>query len=243
MLRAVAPPPCSTEVPQSPTDPTAVAKSSRSPHALSDSNNSSRPARQHFLELHLLLCNLVSSCVSHTPPTELQTWLSQLDISLTSTAISPPKAQKVTSLLGSEAREVWLRGPETQAALQNVLQRLGQYVAQKQCPFPHVMRAGAVFVPMLVVKELLFPQVQGVYIDQVLQEHKVELRPTTLSEERHLVTLQKRPCSSKLRRLLSLKHLPNIYPDILNLYYHSCVCKSLGELAVSLLAWPLIEPG
>ncbi|XP_055789030.1 uncharacterized protein C15orf39 homolog [Salvelinus fontinalis] len=217
MLRAVAPSPCSTEVPQSPTDPTAVAKS------LSDS--SSRPARQHFLELHLLLCNLVSSCVSHTPPTELQTWLSQLDISLT--AISPPKAQKVTSLLGSEAREVWLRGPETQAALQNVLQRLGQYVAQKQCPFPHVMRAGAVFVPMLVVKELLFPQVQGAYIDQVLQEHKVELRPTTLSEERHLVTLQKRPCSSKLRRLLSLKHLPNIYPDVLNLYYHSCVCKSL----------------
>ncbi|XP_064878250.1 uncharacterized protein C15orf39 homolog isoform X1 [Oncorhynchus nerka] len=228
MLRAVAPPPCSTEVPQSPTDATAVAKSSRSPHALSDSNYSSRPARQHFLELHLLLCNLVSSCVSHTPPTELQTWLSQLDISLTSTAISPPKAQKVTSLLGSEAREVWLRGPETQAALQNVLQRLGQYVAQKQCPFPHVMRAGAVFVPMLVVKELLFPQVQGVYIDQVLQEHKVELRPTTLSEERHLVTLQKRPWSSKLRRLLSLKHLPNIYPDVLNLYYHSCVCKSLG---------------
>ncbi|XP_064786727.1 uncharacterized protein C15orf39 homolog [Oncorhynchus masou masou] len=228
MLRAVAPPPCSTEVPQSPTDATAVAKSSRSPHALSDSNYSSRPARQHFLELHLLLCNLVSSCVSHTSPTELQTWLSQLDISLTSTAISPPKAQKVTSLLGSEAREVWLRGPETQAALQNVLQRLGQYVAQKQCPFPHVMRAGAVFVPMLVVKELLFPQVQGVYIDQVLQEHKVELRPTTLSEERHLVTLQKRPCSSKLRRLLSLKHLPNIYPDVLNLYYHSCVCKSLG---------------
>ncbi|KAM9569842.1 uncharacterized protein C15orf39 homolog isoform 1-T3 [Salvelinus alpinus] len=221
MLRAVAPSPCSTEVPQSPTDPTAVAKS------LSDSIYSSRPARQHFLELHLLLCNLVSSCVSHTPPTELQTWLSQLDISLTSTAISPPKAQKVTSLLGSEAREVWLRGPETQAALQNVLQRLGQYVAQKQCPFPHVMRAGAVFVPMLVVKELLFPQVQGAYIDQVLQEHKVELRPTTLSEERHLLTLQKRPCSSKLRRLLSLKHLPNIYPDVLNLYYHSCVCKSL----------------
>eukprot|EP00063_Salmo_salar_P006752 XP_013981587.1 PREDICTED: uncharacterized protein LOC106561847 [Salmo salar] len=226
MLRPVAPCPRSTEVPHSPTDPTAVAKSS--PHALSDSINSSRPARQHFLELHLLLCNLVSSCVSHTPPTELQTWLSQLDISVISTTISPPKAQKVTSLLGSEAREVWLRGPEIQAALQNVLQRLGQYVAQKHCPFPHVMRTGAVFVPMLVVKELLFPQVQGAYIDQVLQEHKVELRPTTLSEERHLVTLQKRPCSSKLRRLLSLKHLPNIYPDVLNLYYHSCVCKSLG---------------
>ncbi|XP_029615417.1 uncharacterized protein C15orf39 homolog [Salmo trutta] len=226
MLRPVAPCPRSTEVPHSPTDPTAVAKSS--PHALSDSIYSSRPARQHFLELHLLLCNLVSSCVSHTPPTGLQTWLSQLDISVISTAISPPKAQKVTSLLGSEARVVWLRGPEIQAALQNVLQRLGQYVAQKHCPFPHVMRTGAVFVPMLVVKELLFPQVQGAYIDQVLQEHKVELRPTTLSEERHLVTLQKRPCSSKLRRLLSLKHLPNIYPDVLNLYYHSCVCKSLG---------------
>uniref|UniRef100_A0A3P8XAP5 Uncharacterized protein n=1 Tax=Esox lucius TaxID=8010 RepID=A0A3P8XAP5_ESOLU len=224
-------------VPQSPTDPVSVAKSSPSPPALSDGVPSFRPARQHFLELHLSLCKLVSCCVSRTPPTELRVWLSQLD----PTAISPPaKVQKVTSLLGADARAVWLRRPKTQdghgenqeepdpdAALQKVLQRLREYIAQQQCPFPHVMRAGTVFVPMLVVKELLFPQVQGYYIDQVLQEHKVELRPTTLTEERHLVSLQKRPYSSKLRRLLSLKHLLNIYPDVLNLYYHACVCKSL----------------
>ncbi|KAK6317670.1 hypothetical protein J4Q44_G00109610 [Coregonus suidteri] len=169
MLRGIPPSPHSTEVPESPTDPAAVAESCHRPPALSDSLSSSRPARQHFLELHLSLCNLVSSCVSHTPATELQTWLSQLDIYPTSTTSPPPKAQKVTSLLGSGARAVCLRGPETQAALQKVLQRLGQYVAQQQCPFPHVIRAGAVFVPMLVVKALLFPQVQGAYIDQVLQ--------------------------------------------------------------------------
>ncbi|KAL0968882.1 hypothetical protein UPYG_G00273120 [Umbra pygmaea] len=207
-----------------------------SPLTLSD-GFCSRPARQHFLDLHLFLCKLVSSSVSRTPPADLRTWLSQLDSSLTT---PPAKAQKITSLLGCDARAVWLSGPktqegngenqdgqETEAALQKILQRLREYVTQQQCPFPHVMRAGTVFVPMVVLKELLFPQVQGTYIDQVLQEHKVELRPTTLSEERHLVSLQKRPCSSKLRRLLSLKHLPNIYPDVLNLYYHACVCKSL----------------
>ncbi|KAG5273530.1 hypothetical protein AALO_G00152390 [Alosa alosa] len=91
------------------------------------------------------------------------------------------------------------------------------------------MRAGGIFVPMLVVKEGLFPQVHGTFIDQVLQEHRVELRPTTLSEEKHLTQLQKRACSSKLRRLLSLRHLPDIYADVLNLFYYTSVCKALDS--------------
>ncbi|KAK3570739.1 hypothetical protein QTP86_025380 [Hemibagrus guttatus] len=112
-------------------------------------------------------------------------------------------------------------------ALQKVLYQLENYVQIQECPFPHVIRAGAVFIPMLVVKEVLFPQVQGTFIDQVLQEHRVELRPTTLTEERQLTQLHKRAFSSKLRRLLSLKQLPDVYPDVLNLLYYDGVCKFL----------------
>uniref|UniRef100_A0A3Q4AHK2 Uncharacterized protein n=1 Tax=Mola mola TaxID=94237 RepID=A0A3Q4AHK2_MOLML len=109
------------------------------------------------------------------------------------------------------------------------LELSNMYTAQERCPFPHVMRTGAVFLPMLVVKELLFPMVQGSYIDQVLQEHKVELRPTTLSEEKILIQLHKRACSSKLRKLMSLKHLPDIYADVVSLLYYTCVSEHLGE--------------
>ncbi|XP_056334868.1 uncharacterized protein C15orf39 homolog [Danio aesculapii] len=128
-------------------------------------------------------------------------------------------------------REVWLKGDEMEVALQRVVRQLQMYIDISECPFPHVMRAGAVFVPMLVVKEVLFPQVQGTFIDQVLQEHRVELRPTTLSEERQLTQLHRKAFSSKLRRLLSLKHLPDIYPDVLNLLYHANVCKFLDSTA------------
>uniref|UniRef100_A0A3P8V746 Si:dkey-73n10.1 n=1 Tax=Cynoglossus semilaevis TaxID=244447 RepID=A0A3P8V746_CYNSE len=113
--------------------------------------------------------------------------------------------------------------------------KVQKYTSQKRCPFPHVMRAGAIFLPMLVIKELLFPTVQSSFIDQVLHEHKVELRPTTLSEEKILIQLHKRACSSRLRRLMSLKHLPDIYADVVNLLYYACVCKHLGEFVFTLL--------
>ncbi|XP_066541869.1 uncharacterized protein C15orf39 homolog [Hoplias malabaricus] len=186
--------------------------------------SSSRQARYLFMELHQSLCRLISACVSQTPQLELRKWLSSLDL------VSPPtKTQKVSCLLGSKAREFWLKGQETAVALQKVVGQFENYVRTQECPFPHVIRAGAVFIPMLVVKEVLFPQVQGTFIDQVLQEHRVELRPTTLSEERHLTQLHKRAFSSKLRRLLSLKHLPDIYPDVLNLLYYESVCKFLDS--------------
>ncbi|KAM4619296.1 uncharacterized protein C15orf39 homolog [Polymixia lowei] len=185
-----------------------------------------KPVRQHFFELHHSLCKLVFSFVSVSPEQELRTWLSHLELTEPAPLLST-KIQKVSSLLGVKARERWL-SEEMMAALQKVLQRLREYIAQEHCPFPHVMRTGTVFIPMLVVKELLFPQVPGGFIDQVLQEHKVELRPTTLSEEKILTQLYKRACSSKLRRLVSLKHLPDIYADVVNLFYHACVCKHLG---------------
>ncbi|XP_077939563.1 uncharacterized protein C15orf39 homolog isoform X1 [Gasterosteus aculeatus] len=180
--------------------------------------------RRHFFEMHHSLCKLVSDFVLASSKEELRTWLSQLGLD---EATSPPtKVQKVSCLLGVKAREAWLN-EEMKSALDTVLERMREYTAQDRCPFPHVMRTGAVFLPMLVVKELLFPMVQGSFIDQVLQEHRVELRPTTLSEEKLLIQFHKRACSSRLRRLMSLKHLPDIYADVVNLLYHTCVCKHL----------------
>ncbi|KAG5839537.1 hypothetical protein ANANG_G00206010 [Anguilla anguilla] len=186
--------------------------------------DANRQARHRFMEIHQSLFRLISASVSRAPEQELQAWLANLEA-----ASSPTKAVPVTGLLGAGAKEPWLRCRDTAAALSQVAGQLEDYAANRQCPFPHVIRAGALFIPMLVVKEYLFPQVLGALIDRVLQEHHVELRPTTLSEERHLTQLQRRTCSSKLRRLLSLKHLPDIYPDVLNLYYHACVSKRLDS--------------
>lgn len=184
------------------------------------------PVRKHFFELHHSLHKLISKSVLASPEQELRNWLSQLELG--DPVSSSPKYKKVSCLFGIKARELWI-SQEIKLALHDLLQRLSEYTAQERCPFPHVMRTGAVFLPMLVVKELLFPMVQGNYIDQVLQEHKVELRPTTLSEEKILIQLHKRACSSKLRRLMSLKHLPDIYADVVNLLYYTCVSKQLGK--------------
>lgn len=210
VLKAPAPQP--VEVPQSPVEDKPIM-------------SSSKHARHQFMELHQSLCRLIYCCVTQTPCQELRDWLCELDLR------ESGKAQKVSCLLGLKMRELWLKGEEMEVSLQKVVYQLQKYVESRECPFPHVMRAGAVFIPMLVVKEVLFPQVQGTFIDQVLQEHRVELRPTTLSEERQLTQLHRKAFSSKLRRLLSLKHLPDIYPDVLNLLYHANVCKFLDSTA------------
>uniref|UniRef100_A0A8C2B0D1 Si:dkey-73n10.1 n=1 Tax=Cyprinus carpio TaxID=7962 RepID=A0A8C2B0D1_CYPCA len=184
---------------------------------------SSKHARHQFMELHQSLCRLIYVYVNQTPCQELRDWLCRLDLQ------ESGKDQKVSCLLGSKMRKVWLKGDEMEVALKKVVWQLQKYVERLDCPFPHVMRAGAMFIPMLVVKEVLFPQIQGAFIDQVLQEHRLELRPTTLSEERQLTQLHRKAFSSKLRRLLSLKHLPDIYPDFLNLLYHANVCKFLDS--------------
>lgn len=191
---------------------------------------SSKQARYQFMELHHSVCRLVSGCISQTSHGDLKNWLSRLDLD-ESTSLQT-KTPKISCLLGSKVREVWMKDEEIARSLQKVLYKLENYVQIQECPFPHVIRAGTVFIPMLVVKEVLFPYVQGTFIDQVLQEHRVELRPTTLTEERQLTQLHRRAFSSKLRRLLSLKHLPDIYPDVLNLLYYDCVCKFLGELRI-----------
>ncbi|XP_029109366.1 uncharacterized protein LOC114910939 [Scleropages formosus] len=186
----------------------------------------SRCAQHHFMELHQSLCRLILDSVSCTPEQELRAWLDKTGLGLC--ASSQDKSQSISSLLRAAVKDSWLRCNDTVAAFQQIISQLKDFVSSNKCPFPHVVRAGMVFVPMLVVKESLFPQVPGTSIDQLLQELKVELRPTTLSEERHFAKLQGHACSSKLRRLLSLKHLPDVYPDVLNLFYHVCASKRLG---------------
>ncbi|XP_010185226.1 PREDICTED: LOW QUALITY PROTEIN: uncharacterized protein C15orf39 homolog, partial [Mesitornis unicolor] len=112
-----------------------------------------------------------------------------------------------------ELLQEWL-GQDVAALLANLLSQLKTFVFTCKCPFPHVVRAGAIFIPIHVVKEKLFPKLPGASVDQVLQEHKVELRPTTLSEERHLRDLELKTCTSRMLKLLALKQLPDIYPDL-----------------------------
>lgn len=180
------------------------------------------PVRKHFFELHQSLVKLISKSVAALSEETLRSWLSRMDLN----HLASSKSQKVGCLFGEKGRDACLN-EEMKSSLEQVVQRLNEYTAQEHCPFPFVVRTGAIFLPMLVVKEVLFPSVHGALIDQVLQEHRVELRPTTLSEEKTLIQMHKRACSSRLRRLMSLKHLPDVYADVVNLLYYTYVCKQL----------------
>ena len=187
------------------------------------------PARKHFYELHHSLYKLISKSVFATSEPELRTSLCQLE--LAEIVYPSCKIKNMSSLLGVKPQELWF-SQEVKSVFDELLRRLNEYTSQERCPFPHVMRTSTVFLPMLVLKELLFPMVQSSFIDQVLQEHRVELRPTTLSEEKILLQLHKRACSSRLRKLMSLKHLPDIYADMVNILYYTCISKHLGKCII-----------
>ncbi|KFZ57910.1 Uncharacterized protein C15orf39, partial [Podiceps cristatus] len=138
-------------------------------------------AGQYFATLHTSLCNVISCSVSRSSPELLR-------------EISEP--QKPT-----KGKEIWLAFQDVATLLNNLLSQLETFMFARKCPFPHVV-PGAVFIPIHVVKEKLFPKLPGASVDQVLQEHKVELRPTTLSEERHLRDLELKSCTSRMLKLL-----------------------------------------
>ncbi|XP_039628308.1 uncharacterized protein C15orf39 homolog [Polypterus senegalus] len=177
------------------------------------------------MELHHSLCKLIDGAFAVCSKEELGSILAKMDA-------VPTKPKSIPQILevfrSSRGKEMSAKSGEISSALSCVLSQLETYIYIRKCPFPHVIRTGTIFIPMLVVKETLFPQLEGALVDQVLQEHRVELRPTTLSEERHLTQVQQRGCSSKLRRLLSLKHLPGIYPDLLKLYCDASLRTHLG---------------
>ncbi|XP_053934101.1 uncharacterized protein C15orf39 homolog isoform X2 [Cuculus canorus] len=194
----------------------------------------------YFTTLHTSLCNIISCSVSTSSPELLQEWLKKAEVveELGEGAKSPPKAKNGSRIPESQkptkGREIWLAFQNVAALLTNLLSQLETFMFARKCPFPHVVRAGAVFIPIHVVKEKLFPKLPGAFVDQVLQEHKVELRPTTLSEERHLRDLELKSCTSRMLKLLALKQLPDIYPDLLNLHWHDSIRQQLGR-------WPGIE--
>ncbi|XP_074736748.1 uncharacterized protein C15orf39 homolog [Strix uralensis] len=192
-------------------------------------------AGQYFTTLHSWLCDVISCSVSRSSPELLQEWLKKAEPAeeLGEMPKSPPKPKNGSRIpepqKPTKGKEIWLAFQDVAALLTNLLSQLETFMFARKCPFPHVVRAGAVFIPIHVVKEKLFPKLPGVSVDQVLQEHKVELRPTTLSEERHLRDLELKSCSSRMLKLLALKQLPDIYPDLLNLHWHNSIKQQLGS--------------
>lgn len=163
---------------------------------------------QHFAGLHASLCDAISGSVAHSPPEKLREWL---------------------ETAGPWGRAAWQDCQGVQGLLGRLLSQLQSFVCTQQCPFPHVVRAGAIFVPIHLVKERLFPRLPPASVDHVLQEHRVELRPTTLSEERALRERALHGCTSRMLKLLALRQLPDIYPDLLGLQWRDCVRRQLGD--------------
>uniref|UniRef100_A0A8C0WT37 Uncharacterized protein n=1 Tax=Castor canadensis TaxID=51338 RepID=A0A8C0WT37_CASCN len=166
-------------------------------------------SEQHFTGLHASLCDAISGSVAHSPPEKLREWL---------------------ETTGPWGQAAWQDCQTVQGLLGKLLSQLQRFMCTQQCPFPHVVRAGAIFVPIYLVKERLFPRLPPASVDHVLQEHRVELRPTTLSEERALRERALHGCTSRMLKLLALRQLPDIYPDLLGLQWHDCVRRQLGDL-------------
>ncbi|KAM4826181.1 uncharacterized protein C15orf39 homolog isoform 1-T5 [Thomomys bottae] len=186
---------------------------------------SSAPSRvsleQHFTGLHASLCDAISGSVAHSPPEKLREWFEST---------------------GPWGRAAWQECQGVQGLLGKLLSQLQRFMYTQQCPFPHVVRAGAIFVPIHLVKERLFPRLPPASVDHVLQEHRVELRPTTLSEERALRERALHGCTSRMLKLLALRQLPDIYPDLLGLQWHDCVRRQLGDLDVEARAVSPSQP-
>ncbi|XP_027322068.3 uncharacterized protein C15orf39 homolog [Anas platyrhynchos] len=198
------------------------------------------PARQGlgnpcFAALHAALCDVLACSVAGSSPELLQEWLrrTEPEEALAEMPRSPPKPKNGVRLpeppKPPKGKEIWLAFQDVAVLLSKLLSQLETFMFTRKCPFPHVVRAGAIFIPIHVVKEKLFPKLPGASVDQVLQEHKVELRPTTLSEEKLLRDLELKSCTSRMLKLLALKQLPDIYPDLLNLLWHHSIRQQLGR--------------
>ncbi|XP_067871521.1 uncharacterized protein C15orf39 homolog isoform X2 [Heterodontus francisci] len=182
----------------------------------------------YFVHLHQSLCDMIAQSVAETSEEVLRVRLQDIkgqeNPKLSSSLKLKNGTRNFEALKMSKSKEIWRNYGQVQLTLQKLLSHLESYIYSRRCPFPHVIRAGTIFIPIYLVKEKLFSSLKGTTIDQVFQEHKIELRPTTLSEEKKLQSdLQLQRCSSRLIKLLSLKQLPEIYQDLLDVLWHSCV--------------------
>ncbi|KAM4660966.1 uncharacterized protein AAGF69_007393 [Amazona ochrocephala] len=231
--------PCSSSPPASPQpgpQPSPLALPEPPFVALGKERLSLRSTRQYFTMLHAWLCDLLSGSAARSSPQLLREWLKKAEAAEEqgeAVPKSPLKAKNDSCVpehhKAAKGKEIWLAFQDVPALLTNLLSQLETFMFACKCPFPHVVRAGAVFIPIHVVKKKLFPKLPGVSVDRVLQEHKVELRPTTLSEERHLRDMELKGCTSRMLKLLALKQLPEIYPDLLNLHWHNSIKQQLGS--------------
>ncbi|XP_053573368.1 uncharacterized protein C15orf39 homolog isoform X2 [Bombina bombina] len=182
---------------------------------------------RHFTELHRSVRMAIFNNVSGSSPDILQEWLAKAKEE--ERPKSPVKTKSNSRLtentLDFNGRDVWLTFDGVRLLLHKLLSQLETFMFTRRCPFPHVIRAGAIFIPIYLVKELLFPELLGTSVDRVLQGHKVALRPTTLSEEKLLRETKLKDCPSRMLKLLALKQLPDVYPDLLHMYWSHCVQK------------------
>ncbi|XP_034265456.1 uncharacterized protein C15orf39 homolog isoform X1 [Pantherophis guttatus] len=196
--------------------------------------------RQYFTVVHTCVCTIISGVVSTSSPDQLKEWLEMAEPTVelqekTVSSTKPKNGSKVSEGPKlSKGKEIWLAFKGVEVLIKKLQSQLEIFLLYNKCPFPHVMRAGATFIPIHVVKEELFPNLPGVLVDHVLQDHKVELRPTTLSEEKALRDLDLKSCTSRMLKLLALKQLPDIYLDLLTLHWHECVKEQLEDPAKSI---------
>ncbi|XP_048338119.1 uncharacterized protein C15orf39 homolog isoform X1 [Sphaerodactylus townsendi] len=194
-----------------------------------------RSSKRYFTALHGSLCAIISDSVSTSAPEQLREWLEKAEAEREPKpkAASSAKAKSGPKTPGSpkpsKTQQVWLAFKDVAGLLNQLISQLETFLFIRHCPFPHVVRAGTIFVPIHVVKEKLFGNLPGASVDHVLQHHKVELRPTTLSEEKLLRERDLKTCPSRMLKLLALKQLPGIYPDLLDLHWQYCVKQQLGE--------------
>ncbi|XP_063305338.1 uncharacterized protein C15orf39 homolog isoform X1 [Pelobates fuscus] len=185
---------------------------------------------RQFNELHHSVRAAISNSVTCSPPALLQDWL--IKSKETERPKSPVKSKAISRTSEpSQDHELWLTFDGVRMLLHKLLSHLETFMFTRRCPFPHVIRAGAIFIPIYLVKEVLFTELVSASVDRVLQRHKVELRPTTLSEEKLLREKKLKDCPSRLLKLLALKQLPDVYPDLLHLYWGFCVQNQLGNCA------------
>lgn len=189
---------------------------------------------QQFSELHRSVRAAVTSSVARSQSSLLEDWLEKTkDVERSKTPAKTKSGSRPNDPSPeSPGRDIWQEFDGVRLRLFKLLSQLETFMFTRSCPFPHVIRAGAIFIPIYLVKEVLFPEL-GTSIDPVLQKHKVELRPTTLSEEKLLRETELKDCPSRMLKLLALKQLPDVYPDLLHLFCEHTIQNHLGSCTQS----------
>ncbi|KAG8440353.1 hypothetical protein GDO86_006197 [Hymenochirus boettgeri] len=194
----------------------------------SDGAPTFKGSRKHFTQLHNRVCTAIMNSVSRSPHGLLQD-LQAKNLEKDTSSVKAKTSSRSSDFSQNSHHNIWMDIDGVRLSLQKLLSLLDTFMFTRTCPFPHVIRAGAIFIPIYLVKDVLYPELLGLSIDRVLQSYKVELRPTTLSEEKALRDTELKDCSSRMLKLLALKQLPDVYPSLLHLYWEHCIEKQIDN--------------